>query len=80
MAVRLVGLLVVAALILATAVIPAVAQQFPNVANLKPFSAEAGFMSLPGYLRWLVFQQTGQWITYAEAARVVAEQVKTAGR
>lgn len=80
MAVRLLGLFVVATIIMATLVVPALAQQFPNVANLKPFSAEAGFMSLPGYLRWLVFQQTGQWITYAEAARVVAEQLRTAGR
>jgi hypothetical protein len=37
-------------------------------------------MSLPGYLRWLVFQQNGQWITYAEAARVVTEQLRAAGR
>jgi len=80
MAVRLLGVLVVTAIILATVVVPAVAQQFPNVANLKPFSAEAGFMSLPGYLRWLVFQQNGQWITYAEAARVVTEQLRAAGR
>ena len=63
-----------AGLILVALTMPAFAQQFPNVANLKPFSAEANFMSLPGYLRWLVFQQTGQWITYAEAARVVKEQ------
>lgn len=78
MAVRLLAVLAVA-VILATVVAPVLAQQFPNVANLKPFSAETSFMSLPGYLRWLVFQQTGQWITYAEAARVVAEQLRTAG-
>jgi hypothetical protein len=48
---------------------------FPNVAGLRPFSAEANFMSLPGYLRWLVFQTSGQWITYAEASRIVREQL-----
>lgn len=48
--------------------------QYPNVANLKPFSAEANFMSLPGYLRYLVFQQTGQWLTRAEAVRIVNQQ------
>ena len=79
MAVRLLAVLAVATIILATIVAPVLAQQFPNVANLKPFSAETSFMSLPGYLRWLVFQQSGQWITYAEAARVVAEQLRTAG-
>ena len=41
--------------------------QYPNVANLKPFSAEANYMSLAGYLRYLVFQQTGQWLTREEA-------------
>ncbi|MBI4276870.1 MAG: hypothetical protein HY660_00315 [Armatimonadetes bacterium] len=56
----------------------AFAQQYPNVANLKAFSPEAKFMSLPGYLRYLVHQQTGQWMTYAEASRTVQQQ--TAGR
>lgn len=59
--------------ILAASVTPAFAQ-YPNVANLKPFSAETNFMSLPGYLRWLMFQQTGQWISYSEASRVVGQQ------
>jgi hypothetical protein len=48
--------------------------QYPNVSNLKAFSPEANFMSLPGYLRYLVYQKTGQWITYAEAGRVVTQQ------
>lgn len=50
------------------------AQQFPNVANLTPFSSETNFMSLPGYLRYLSHQQSNQWITYAEATRVVQQQ------
>jgi hypothetical protein len=48
--------------------------QMPSVANLKPFSIEANFMSLPGYLRYLMHQQTGQWLTYAEATRAVRQQ------
>jgi hypothetical protein len=48
--------------------------QYPNVANLTPFSAQANYMSLPGYLRYLVFQQTGQWLTRAEAVRIVNQQ------
>jgi hypothetical protein len=72
--VRTVTALVLVGLICLALAAPALAQQFPNVSGLRPFSAEANFMSLPGYLRWLVFQQTGQWITYAEAARVVKEQ------
>jgi hypothetical protein len=50
------------------------AQQYPNVANVKAFSAGANFMSLPGYLRYLIHQQTGQWLTWGEAARVVKQQ------
>ncbi len=32
-------------------------------------------MSLAGYLRWLVFQASGTWVTYAEATRVVQDQL-----
>ena len=48
--------------------------QVPTVSNLKPFSAEADYMSLAGYLRYLMHQATGQWVTYAEATRVVKQQ------
>ena len=48
--------------------------QVPTVSNLKPFSAEADYMSLAGYLRYLMYQQTNQWVTYAEATRVVKQQ------
>ncbi len=67
-------LVVLTGVLLATAMAPAFAQQYPDVSALKPFSAEANFMSLPGYLRWLIFQQTSNWITYEEAARIVAQQ------
>jgi hypothetical protein len=50
------------------------AQSYPNVGNLKPFSAETNFMSRAGYLRYLVHQQTGQWLTPEEANRVVKQQ------
>lgn len=66
--------LVLTMLVLAGVIAPAFAQQVPNVSNLDPFSAEANYMSLPGYLRWLMFQQTANWITRAEAVRLVDEQ------
>ncbi len=74
----LIMLLLTVALV-AGAIAPVFAQEFPNVSTLKPFSPEASFMSLPGYLRWLVFQQTSNWITYQEAARIVQQQLQ-AGR
>lgn len=52
----------------------AFAQQYPQVAELQPFSPPADFMSLPGYLRWQVFVEQGQWISYQEATEVVAQQ------
>jgi hypothetical protein len=55
----------------------ATAQEYPNVASLKPFSAEANWMSLAGYLRWQVFLDTGEWITADEAVRAVNEQLGT---
>ncbi len=50
------------------------AAEYPQVGGLKPFSEEARFMSLPGYLRWLVFQQDGVWIARAESVRIVKAQ------
>lgn len=47
---------------------------FPQVAGLRPYSAETNYFSLPGYLRWIVFHASGIWITYGEASRVVQEQ------
>jgi hypothetical protein len=62
--------------LLASAVLTGVAsaQQYPSVANLQAFSAQTNYMSLPGYLRYLVNQQSGQWLTYQEASRVVQQQ------
>jgi hypothetical protein len=67
---------IITALVVVSAVFaPTVsAQQYPNVGNVKAFSAGANFMSLPGYLRYLVYQQTGQWLTRTEAARVIQQQ------
>ena len=55
---------------------PAQAQGYPEVSSLTPFSAEAQFMSLPGYLRWQVFLEQGEWISVPEAQAVVMEQMK----
>jgi hypothetical protein len=48
--------------------------QFPLVVNLRPYTPETNNMSLEGYLRQLVFWQTGKWITVTDAARVVQQQ------
>jgi hypothetical protein len=50
------------------------AQQYPSVSSLTAFSASTNYMSQAGYLRYLVHQQTGQWLTYQEAGRIVKQQ------
>jgi hypothetical protein len=65
----------VALVLISAALVPAAsAQTYPNVKNVKAFSAAANFMSLTGYLRYLVHQRTGQWLTMLEAGRVVEQQ------
>jgi hypothetical protein len=73
-------LLVALAMVLALALTPrpasaqTVSGEYPNVANLEPFSPESSFMSLPGYLRLRTFQEQHVWLTYAEATRIVIAQ------
>jgi len=58
----------------APAAIPT-ATGYPNVAHLREYTAETRFMSLAGYLRRLVYETSGIWITAEEAERVVREQL-----
>ncbi|MDQ7842954.1 MAG: hypothetical protein QN141_06895 [Armatimonadota bacterium] len=58
----------------APAAIPT-ATGYPNVAHLRGYTAETRFMSLAGYLRRLVYETSGIWITAEEAERVVREQL-----
>ena len=48
--------------------------KYPSVTGVTPFSAEANFMSKPGYLRYRYFVSSGEWLSYTDAARIVAEQ------
>ncbi len=49
----------------------------PRVENLKPFSPETQYMSVIGFLRYVVYQQTGTWLTFAEATRMLQDQQRT---
>jgi hypothetical protein len=46
----------------------------PRVENLKPFSPETQYMSVVGFLRYVVYQQTGLWLTTPEASRMLLDQ------
>ncbi len=68
-------ILVAVGVVMMVAPQPASAQgEYPNVANIQPFSAQANYMSLPGYLRWVTWRDQKTWLTYAEATRIVVAQ------
>ncbi len=62
----------------APGIAPSSPTSYPDVSKLRPYSPETKNLSLPGYLRYLIYQQTGLWISYADAVRIVKEQL--AGR
>lgn len=49
----------------------------PFVASQRAYSMMTNYMSLSGYLRWLVYQSSANWITVSEASRMVKEQQTT---
>lgn len=50
---------------------------YPFVADRRPFSLDANYMSLPGVLRFLVYQRDGLWMTRLQAAAVIDDQIAT---
>jgi len=50
------------------------AQSYPQVADLRPFSPDANYMSLPGLLRWQVFLTQGTWLSPEVAISIVRDQ------
>ena len=50
------------------------AQTYPDVKALTAFSADCNYMSKAGYLRYRYFVQSGNWISFEEAARIAGEQ------
>lgn len=51
-----------------------------NVSNLKAYSLEADYMSLPGTLRYKNFVATGEWISRDQAIAAVNTQLSAANR
>lgn len=60
-------------MVMTTATVAA-ASQYPQVSTLHAFSPDANYMSLPGYLRYLVHQQDGHWLRFRETARIVHQE------
>ena len=72
----IIGIALVTAMAASAIIAPkaAQAQDYPDVSAVTPFTAEANYMSKPGYLRYRNYVNTNNWISYEEASRVVAEQ------
>lgn len=49
----------------------------PFVAGQRAYGTMTNYMSLSGYLRWLVYQSSANWITVSEASRMVKDQKTT---
>lgn len=52
------------------------AEEYPNVAGLKPFTSQTAYLSLVGYLQYLSKNQNGKELTQAEAMHVINMQEK----
>jgi hypothetical protein len=50
----------------------------PDVRRLHPFSAETDYLSVQGYLRYVVYGMTQVWISSEESARFVASDASPA--
>ncbi|MEW6277050.1 MAG: hypothetical protein AB1758_00405 [Candidatus Eremiobacterota bacterium] len=73
-------LLLLAVACLATGSSPAAAVDVPQVTHLRPFSAEANYMSLPGYARYLIYAREGVWLDRAEVVAMLNYDVEAASR
>ena len=70
----LLGLL--AGMLLLGTAIPATAETVPEVATVTPFTPQARYMSLTGYLRWQYYQSNKEWISRAQANQMVLAQIQ----
>lgn len=46
----------------------------PDIDPQEAHTERAGYLSLPGRLRYLTYAKLGEWLTVDEATRVVAER------
>jgi hypothetical protein len=56
------------------------AMMLPHVGNLEPFTAETRYLSLAGYLRYLVHNLTQTWVSPQESERLVHQRLGTLPR
>jgi phosphomannomutase len=71
----IVGLALAGATVLGAYATPAQAKSAGGVAldGVVAFSASANYMSIPGYVRYRIFQRDGRWISRTEAEQLVRD-------
>ncbi|HEX8551380.1 MAG TPA: hypothetical protein VF681_07465 [Abditibacteriaceae bacterium] len=74
---KLIPVVVMAGVLAASAAVAPKANaqaNYTNVSALRPFSPDANYMSLPGYLRYRFLVDSGRWISREEADEAVRQQ------
>ena len=69
-----VGLMLAGAMMLGAMTTPANAASAGGVSldNAVAFTQSANFMSIPGYVRYMIFLKDGRWISRQESEQLVA--------
>ncbi len=70
----IVGLMLTGAMVLGAMSTPAQAKSAGGVSldNAVAFTQSANYMSIPGYVRYMVFLKEGRWMSRQEAEQLVA--------
>ena len=53
--------------------------EYTDVSHLTPFTQQANYMSLPGYLRYRYLLSSGRWISREQAVEVARQQGANVG-
>ena len=72
---KFIPVVVIAAVAVAGAAFaPQARADYADVKTMTPFSPNANYMSLPGFLRYKFLLSDGRWISREEAVEAVAQQ------
>lgn len=78
---KVIVMLVVAVVALVSAMVApqAQAQTYPDVSKTVPFTPDANYMSVPGYLRYQYLLASGRWISREAAVEQAKQQGANVG-
>jgi hypothetical protein len=59
---------------MAPAMAPSAEPMMPAICGSVAYTADTKYLSLPGYLRWQHFQETGVWLTWQQTHELAGQQ------